>query len=132
MTPASGAMHIGARRARAEEALQRLAARGADHDGAPDAVQKERRSKLVARGRDLLDAWETVVTTATKEAAAAVSYSPYDLDSAAGKPLLFTAFSEDQPEPGSPRAKFKAPTSMRDVEPSVHLWLQRRRLGASQ
>jgi hypothetical protein len=130
MTPARGAMEIAARRAQAEQALARLAARGAGYDGAEESVQKERRAKLLARGRDLLDAWENVVTEATKEAAAAVPYSPYDLDPGPGRPLLFTALAEEPPEPGSPRAKFKAPTSMRDVEPSVHLWLQRRRLGA--
>jgi len=131
MTPPAGAMEIHARRRHADEALERLAARGADHDDADASVQYERRAKLIARGRDLLDAWETVVSTATREAAAAVPYSPYDLDPGPGKPLLFTGLDEDPPEVGSPRAKFKAPTSMRDVEPSVHLWLQRRRLGAT-
>jgi hypothetical protein len=131
MTAAGSAMLLAEHRERAEEALLRLAERGAEQaDGAGTAAQAERRERLLGRGRDLLDAWETVVRTATRKAAASVSYSPFDVDRSAGKPLLFTALAEDQPEPGEPGAKFKAPTSMRDVEPSVHLWLRRGRLGA--
>ena len=36
---------------------------------------------------------------------------------------------DDQPEAGTDEAKFAAPTSMRDVEPVVHLWMMRGRLG---
>ena len=60
------------------------------------------------------------------------SYSPYDKDKAAGKPLLFTAVDEQQPEPHSLDARFCAPTSMRDVEASVHLWIERRALGGKR
>ena len=38
-------------------------------------------------------------------------------------------FGDNPPPPHSDEARFVAPTSMRDVEPSVHLWVERRALG---
>jgi hypothetical protein len=57
------------------------------------------------------------------------SYSRFDKDKTAGKPLLFTIIDDDLPPPNSDDVRFAAPTSMRDVEPSVHLWIERRSLG---
>ena len=56
-------------------------------------------------------------------------YSPFDLDHQGGKPLLFSALEDDPPLPNSDDARFEAPTSMRDVEPAVDLWLERQPLG---
>ncbi len=64
-----------------------------------------------------------------REAAARRAYSRFDKDKAAGKPLLHFILDEDKPPEGSDEATFTAPTSMRDVEPTVHLWLERRQLG---
>jgi hypothetical protein len=86
---------------------------------------------LRKRGRNVVDAWISIVTEARKEAGAR-SYSPYDRARDAGKPILFTPLDEHRPPAGTDEAKFAAPTSMRDVEPSVHLWLERRSLGAKR
>lgn len=43
--------------------------------------------------------------------------------------LLRFALDEEPIEPSSQEAKFTAPTSMRDVEVSVHLWVERGRSG---
>lgn len=121
LTPSGGAMSLPDQRAAAERALVALAERGARlawnrYD--------EVKAVLMDRGQNLLDAWERLVETAAKEAAATRSYSPFDREKR-GRPILFTAVDEDKPEPGSDDAKFAAPTSMRDVEPNVHLWLER-------
>ena len=60
-----------------------------------------------------------------------LAYSRFDRDRAAGTPLLRTA-DGDGAAPGTDEAKFVAPTSMRDVEPSVHLWVERGHLGAKR
>jgi len=72
---------------------------------------------------------DAVDREARHEAAAKRQYSPYDKDKAAGKPLLFTVVDDNAPDPDTDEARFAASTSMRDVEPSVHLWIERRSLG---
>ena len=42
-----------------------------------------------------------------------------------GRPILFTVLDEDERTKSTDEEKFSAPTSMRDVEPSVHLWIER-------
>jgi hypothetical protein len=128
MTPAVGAMQIEANRGLAELAVNALAKRagahkstGADHDRLVD--------NLRGRGQALLDAWETLVKDARDEGAARRSYSRFDLDKSAGNPLLYMVIDEDPPPPNTDEARFAAPTSMRDVEQQVHLWIERRSLG---
>ena len=80
--------------------------------------ESARRARSWARNR--LDIWETLVRSA-RDRAAQRTYSPFDI-SKSGTPLLHLALKPpEDPEPGE--EKFCAPTSMRDVEPSVHLWL---------
>jgi len=80
--------------------------------------ESARRARSWAENR--LDIWERLVRTA-RDRATERCYSPYDI-SKPGTPLLHTALKPpDDPEPGE--EKFSAPTSMRDVEPSVHLWM---------
>lgn len=81
------------------------------------------------RGMKLLESWTKLIKEARDEAAAKRCYSPFDKDKTAGKPLLFTVIDEDQPPRHSDGARFAAATSMRDVEPSVHLWVERSPLG---
>ncbi len=126
LTPAAGAMEIAAHRAAAERAVAELAERGGRQS---HGRYEEVKPLLADRAQNLLDAWEGLVETAKTEAAARRSYSPYDRDRAAGRPLLYSSGDERRPEPGTDDAKFGAPTSMRDVEPNVHLWIERRALG---
>ena len=83
---------------------------------------------LRPRAKNLLDAWEALAERA-RHAATNLAYSRFDREKDARTPLLHTA-EDPIAEPGSDEAKFVAPTSMRDVEPSVHLWIERKRLGA--
>jgi hypothetical protein len=88
----------------------------------------ERASTIVLqRAKSLLDSWHNVVEQAKKDAAQR-AYSPFDPDGKGYKPLLRTAL--DRLENASQdELKFEAPLSMRDVESSVHLWIQRQPLG---
>jgi len=121
LTPPAGAMTIAEKRKVAERALAELAERGARL--ARDQYE-DVKAALMDRGANLLDAWEKLVKTARDEAAGPRCYSRFD-PAAEGKPLLYTVVDEEKPLPGSDEAKFAAPTSMRDVEPNVHLWLER-------
>jgi len=94
--------------------------RAARQPGAKNTTEESsRRTRSWARNR--LDIWEALVRSARDDRATQRTYSPFDV-SKSGTPLLHTALNPpEDPEPGE--EKFCAPTSMRDVEPSVHLWL---------
>jgi hypothetical protein len=127
LMPADAAMAIEQNRSIADFAIRLLSERagrqpgvGADHDRIVDAVAK--------RCQNVVDAWISIVSEARAQAGRR-SYSRFDRAHEAGKPLLFQLLDENPPEKGSDDAKFAAATSMRDVEPNVHLWLQRGHLG---
>jgi hypothetical protein len=128
MTPPSAAMEIEVHRKLALACIEALADRGARlSDDNEDSTKMA--EALRERGTKIVDAWTKLVKTARHEAAAKRSYSKYDRDKSAGRPLLFTAVDDDKPDPHSDDGRFLAATSMRDVEPSVHLWVERRVLG---
>lgn len=126
MTPVVGAMRIAEHRSLAEEAAEHLATR-ATHGIEEKEEQERLREYIVQRCRNLLDAWEEVIRRHTGEdgGGGQRTYSKYDRERREST-LLYTA-TEDPPV-DLDLAKFRAPTSMRDVEPSVHLWLDRRRV----
>jgi hypothetical protein len=128
MTPAAAAMDIEKHRKLAEACVEALAQRGGKQTHDTEEFTRMT-DALRDRGIKLLDAWTKLVKVARHEAAAKRCYSPFDKDKAAGKPLLFAIIDDNQPDPHSDEARFAAPTSMRDVEPSVHLWVERRALG---
>ena len=128
MTPASAAMEIDKHRKLAEACVEVLARRGGQDASSEQEFQEMTRS-LRDRGMKIVESWTKLVREARHEAAAKRSYSPYDKDKAAGKPLLFTVVDDAATEKDPDAARFAAPTSMRDVEPSVHLWVERRALG---
>ncbi|MCA9583092.1 MAG: hypothetical protein KC416_14940, partial [Myxococcales bacterium] len=67
-----------------------------------------------------LDTWEALMKASHKDGGA-WCYSKLD-EGSSGRPLLHMALEPpDDPLPGEER--FSAPTSMRDVEPTTHLWL---------
>jgi hypothetical protein len=130
LTPPSGAMEISSHRASvAAAAVRALAERAGMHD----EMTAEEHSRLVsaveAQAEHLLDTWEKLVKRAREEGAARRSYSRFDKDRTAGRPLMSTVIDEDQGDRSREEREFIAPTSMRDVEASVHLWLERRQLG---
>jgi hypothetical protein len=110
-------MSIEQERGHAEAAAEVLAARGGDQG-------EKTHDELLRRAKKLLDSWQRVVNAARDEDAALRSYSRFDRDGAPGKPLLFLATDPDKPNPDTHEGKFQAPTSMRDVEQTVQLWLR--------
>ncbi len=122
MESPTGVMALHANRPAAEALLAALVTRARGHRKFHDNEAETRIADLVrARGRSFLDAWERVVDKA-RTGASSRTYSRNDRAGTEGVPLLFTA-SDDPPDDHDARS-FQVPTSMRDVEPSVHVWLR--------
>ncbi len=81
------------------------------------------------RGRKLLDLWEKVIDEARENAAQRV-YSQFDRVGPSSGAFLHLALESNPVDPDEPEAHFVAPTSMRDVEPTVHLWIPKPKGGA--
>ena len=71
---------------------------------------------------DLLDSW-TKVAKRQQEVAARLVYQKFER--AEGKALLRLPLEAPDPELGQAGRKFKAPRSLRDVEPSVNIFVKR-------
>ncbi len=87
----------------------------------------------VVRGRSnhIIDCWRRVVqpTAETAGSAQKYCYSPYEEKKSKGKALLRTPEDDArkrQIPDNDPQYPFVAPTSMRDVEPTVAIWVRRR------
>jgi hypothetical protein len=128
MTGAEAAMEIETHRGLGEAAVAALAARAAMQPNVPGGKDGDLADAVHDRGLNLLDAWQTIAEVARKEQAAHRTYSPYDKEKR-DKTLLFTALELPKREDDALGAKFCAPTSMRDVESTVDLWIERRALG---
>lgn len=100
--------------ARAIRALTERAGRQAgDAAGAASIVE--------ARAKDLADSWNSRVAEA-RDGNIARGYSRFDTDKKGlAQPMLLAPMDQALSELDR---KFAAPTSMRDTEPSVHLWLR--------
>ena len=122
MEPPLGVMELHDNRPAAETVLQWLIGRARGHRDWYDDTAESRIADLVQRrGRDFFDAWERVIDKA-REGAASRTYSKNDGAGSQGLPLMFTV--TDEPPKDNDAQQFEAPTSMRDVEPSVHVWLR--------
>ncbi|MGH9332758.1 MAG: DISARM system helicase DrmA, partial [Vicinamibacteria bacterium] len=128
LTPPGAAMALGENRDAGDGAAEAIARRAGAHARFSSEESEKVVLNLSARAKNLLDAWQALAERA-RHAAANLAYSRFDREKDAGTPLLHTA-EDPAAEPGSDEAKFVAPTSMRDVEPSVHLRIERKRLGA--
>lgn len=126
MEAPSGVMEIHAQRPAANQLLAWLVERARGHRFFHDAESEKRIADLIrARGLSFFDAWERVVDKARAGAASRV-YSKNDRAGTEGLHLLFTA--GDEPPQDHDARCFQAPTSMRDVEPSAHVWLRFKQL----
>lgn len=127
LTPPLRALDIDSYTETAKRAVQALAERreaqpsvGADRGVGQESVGK--------RAQNVIDAWTGIALRAKREDATTLSYSRFESQKG-NKQLLFTPLDDSPPTPGTDEAKFSALTSMRDVEPVVHLWMMRGRLG---
>jgi hypothetical protein len=134
LTPHDGAQALREHRAAAAGGVRALSRRAAAQ--ASDAEAAERQAEAVRkRGDDLLDVWDDLVVRHRDEDGVATHYSRYDRrprSSGGAAHLLHTVLDEDRPPPRSPAANFAAPTSMREVEASVHLWMRKLELGGQE
>jgi hypothetical protein len=96
--------------------------------GRASKEEEEQASAIVMqRAKSLLDSWHTIIEQAKRDAAQR-AYSPLDPEGKGYKPLLRTVLDPHE-NLTQDELKFEAPLSMRDVESSVHLWIQRQPLG---
>ncbi len=136
MTASSEAMNAEGLQAASQrilEVVQRRAANqpavGASGEAAGDAFARTVRD----RTESLINCWLSMIRE-YKDNSAHLHYSSFDRPHGQGRPLLRTALEVQLPDPdshsmlSSAEKRFRAPMSMRDVEPSVHVW-RRYKLG---
>ena len=131
MEPPRGIMRLHANRALANAILEVLVVRAKRHREWHDTTAERRiQDELRARGLSFLDAWERIVARAGRGdlskgdlgGGASRTYSDLDRAKHEGKAVMF--FATDDPPDDHDERRFVAPTSMRDVEPSTHIWLR--------
>ena len=81
------------------------------------------KASVANRAQSLLDDLDVLLQKAV-EGSTQRKYSQLDKESK-GRPVITTGL-EDDSATGPREKKFRAPTSMRDVEPSVHVWVFRK------
>ncbi len=127
MTPASAVMQVDTIRATlGEDIIAAIGKRAGIHDDMSASEHERLVSHIRERAEKLFDAWRSV-TKSAREGAGKRSYSRFDAEKAAGKPLLMLATDPDLEHQSEQEKRFVAPTSMRDVEETVHLWVDRGR-----
>lgn len=126
LTPSSGAVSVIGEQAALAVVADILAARARAHRAGAGTNEEEKRldATVRARARDLLDSWHKVAKT-QQENNARLRYQQHE--GSAGPALLRSPLEPVGADllPVQDARKFKAPRSLRDVEPSVNLWLKR-------
>jgi hypothetical protein len=121
MTPPRGAREILQERARLNYVIDRLTDR-AYGCGASDASEREIvRDRVRTRINDLLDEWSRIAMEYDR-VRATLQYNPNEEGGA--KPLLHHFLDPELKKLPARHRKFRANRSLRDVEPSVNLWLK--------
>jgi hypothetical protein len=120
-TPPSAAMSVPSREQVVARAIENLVRRAEAQPLNGEDGSEALALYIRKRAKDLVDAWATIAKQA-KEDGANRGFSRFDKEKS-DRPLLRTMLDSDPPPPGTPESKFYAPTSMRDVEPVVHLWV---------
>lgn len=122
LTPPRGAAEIGNHRAELGFVAEALMRRAERHDGRLTAAEtNELRQKLRDRVNDLLDKWDKVAGQ-RKNVGAGLQYQR---EEGSAPPLLFTPLDPELMKQMPEGRAFKANRSMREVELSVNLWVNR-------
>jgi hypothetical protein len=125
MTAPLAVKDIGEHRADLEATLAQVVKRAGN--GLPAAEAERVTGLLLQRSKNLIDSWQNVIAASAKEGGKR-AYSRFDPEGKGYKSLLRVVL--DPVGSATPdELKFEAPLSMRDVELSVHLWIQRQPLG---
>ena len=121
LTPPKGAIAMVGERASLADIPEILASRARKHRTLSADDEARINAYLQARVKDLLDSWAKLAKK-QQDVGARLVYQRFE--SAAGKPLLHQPLEAPDPDLGQDGRKFKAPRSLRDVEPSVNLWVK--------
>ncbi|MCA9177620.1 MAG: DISARM system helicase DrmA, partial [Planctomycetales bacterium] len=124
MTPPRGATEILKELPRLDFAVNLLSERAFETQSRDTTQQlddaKELRLKVEARCKDLLDEWEKIA----KELHDAGGALQYQTEAGSAQRLLYEFLNPELKTLPPRHKKFRANRSMRDVEPSVNLWLK--------
>ena len=117
MTAPRGALKINAHRPELDYVAEVISRRAEGHDAQLDRSEQEAlRKKVKDRVTGLLDAWANI---ATKK-----GDLQYQREVGVAPPLLFDPLSPELAKQSREAQQFKAGRSLRDVEPTVNLWLR--------
>ncbi len=117
VTAARGALAVNKHRAQLDFVADVLARRAEGHDAQLGRDETEAlRKKVKDRVSGLLDAWQSI---ATKK-----GDLQYQKEVGVAPPLLFDALDPELAKQTKEGQQFKANRSLRDVEPTVNLWLR--------
>jgi hypothetical protein len=121
MTPARGATEILKEMPRLQFAIERLANRALEtHSNSSSPEAAELRQKVADRCKDLLDTWSSIA----KELHDTGGALQYQTETGSAQRLLYEFLNPELKNLPPRHKKFRANRSMRDVEPSVNLWLK--------
>jgi hypothetical protein len=120
MTPALGAGQILNERSTLEFAVEVLGDRAHAHAQLPSQEADALRQRLRDRAKDLLDEWSRIAM----ELSNVGGQLQYQIETGAAQRLLHEFLNPALKQQPPRFQKFRANRSMRDVEPSVNLWLR--------
>lgn len=119
MTPAKGATEILHERGKLDFVIEALAARAAAYAETPEqSAALRQRVRVLAI--DLLDEWSHIAHELQTQGV----QLQYQIETGAAQRLLFEFLNPELKKLSMRRRKFRANRSMRDVEPSVNLWVK--------
>ena len=121
MTPARGATEILQHLPNLQFAIERLSARAMDTHAHSSSSEAERLKLVVEeRSKDLLDEWNQIA----KELQDAGGAIQYQTEQGGAQRLLYEFLNPELKNLPPRHKKFRANRSLRDVEPSVNLWVK--------
>jgi hypothetical protein len=120
MTPPKGATEILQERRRLDWVAKALARRAADYADDP-AESEALRDRLQERSADLLDEWDKIAKDYQDKGV----LLQYQQEEGSARRLLYEFLNAELKQLPQRHRKFRANRSMRDVEPSVNLWVKR-------
>jgi hypothetical protein len=119
MTPPKGATEILRERGKLDFVIDALAARAAAYAETPQEEQALRQ-RVRERAVDLLDEWSRIAHEFQNQGVPL----QYQIEAGAAQRLLYEFLSPELKKLPLRHRKFRANRSMRDVEPSVNLWVK--------
>jgi hypothetical protein len=120
MTPPHGAHEILHERGKLDFAVEALTLRAESHSDLPQEEAQRLRDSVRARSLDLLDEWARIA----KELDDVGGTLQYQVEAGGARRLLYEFLNAELKQLPMRHRKFRANRSMRDVEPSVNLWLK--------